>query len=103
MSERWLETGNAAAGVATAAKAANARKPWVLRGVQASYSAAADTGLVQVKRDAAVIAEFIVSAGQEVNVPITVSILPGEAVSAELAASSGTGYVNIWGDDSSTI
>lgn len=102
MAERWLEQGVGAAAIATATKAANARKPYTVRGISASYNIAADEGLVQVKRDAAVIASFFVHAGQQLSIPLTVSILPGEAVSIELAADTGSGLVNIWGDDLTT-
>lgn len=92
----WTETDSQSGALATATKAAVAGKQYVLGGVSASY-ATTQTGLLQVKDGTTVIYEAYVYDSLDITFPEGIAITPGNSVSAELAAGSGIGKVNIHG------
>lgn len=87
-----------AAGLATAAKAAGTGKAQhFITGVLASYSAAADIGLLEIKDGTTVIARLRVHESASVQFATPLAGSPAAAVSAELAAAVGTGDVTLIG------
>ena len=92
----WVETDTQAAGIATAARAAETGKIHVVTGVSGSFSSTEAGALLTILDGAAIIYnEMVYDAGGMSFSGI--EITKGNACSAELAAGTGTGAVNLEG------
>lgn len=89
----WVARDSKDNALATATKAAVAGSSHYITNIFASYSATA-TGLLQLKDESTVIAEFSVVDSAVVNLGAPIKITKGNAVSAELAASGSGGTVS---------
>lgn len=95
----WAETDSADNALATASRVAEPGESHYITCIAAGYSTA-NTGLLQIKDGAEVIAEHYIVDSDVITLPTPLKITAGNAVSAELAA-SGTaltlGKVNLFG------
>lgn len=89
----WVVSASQDNALATAAKAADsAGRSHHITGVYASYSTT-KTGLLQIKVGASVVFEIYVVNSLAINFEIPIQCAPGQAVSAELAASGTAGQI----------
>lgn len=89
----WVVSASQDNALASATKAADdVGRSHYITGVYASYSAA-KTGLLQVKVGSTVVFEHYVVNSEAINFEIPIQCAPGQAVSAELAASGTAGQI----------
>jgi hypothetical protein len=90
LTKGWVETASADNAVATASRAGETGKTFIITGVSASYSAST-TGLLQIKDGINVIFERYVYDSD--GIPLNVKATEGNTVSAELSASGAAGVI----------
>lgn len=96
----WIETANAAAGAASATRAA---PPGGLRhfitSISASFSSPETTGALLTLEEgtSTEIGRWYVYDNFTITFPSPIQITPGDSVHADLAAGTGTGAVNLTG------